>query len=482
MSKAISPELPIAQKDGGFHVETAGTDIIAPDKRYGLPRELFFVWFAAVLTYTGVVTGQLLTALGLNVWESLLVAVICSLSFAVLGYASSTGPRGGTVTLTISKAAFGVNGSKVPAFFSWITAVGWEAVTMVLTVLAFLSLAQYVGLPSSGAGPTVIALIITLVLTYTVPILGHATLLKMQRILAFVLAICAVLVVIAILPHVNWGFSTPAADMAAKGPFPTFLLAASIGLASTFYGWVNFSADYSRYLPAKTPTRKIVGVTFAGGGIASFVMMGAGILLGTFVNSAAFSSNPVMAIAKAVPSWAAIPFLIAVIVGDITANYLNAYSSGMSFLSMGIHLKRYWAVALDGLICTALGVYALFVSTGFVSNFQNFLDLMVIFIAPWAVIYLIHHRLIRGQYSASGLAESHPGSDYWYTGGVNWRAMTAYIIGVICTALTANSEDFASPLSNAWFGGADLTAFAAPIITGIVYYLIAARHVRKTAA
>lgn len=475
MTQAISPKVSAGQKDGTFQLETEGTGIITADKRHGVPRELFFVWFAAVLTYTGVVTGQLFTALGLNLWESLLVALICSFSFAALGYASSRGPRGGTVTLTISKAAFGVRGNKVPAFFSWITAVGWESVTMVLTVMALLSLAQYVGLPSTGVGPTVVALIITLVLTYTIPIFGHATLVNMQRILAFILGICVVILIVSILPQVHWGFSTPVKDMAAHGPFPTFLLAASIGLASTFYGWVNFAADYSRYLPAKTPTRKIVGVTFAGGGIASFVMMGAGILLGSFVNGTAFANNPVMAIAKAVPSWSAVPFLIAVIVGDITANYLNAYSSGMSFLSMGIRIKRYWAVAVDGVICTVLAIYALFISTSFVDNFQNFLDLMIIFIGPWAVIYLVHHTLVKGKYSSAGLTENTPGSAYWYAGGVNWRAMISYIVGIVATALTANSMVFVSPLSNAWFGGADLTAFAAPIVTGIVYYLVAPR-------
>ncbi|MCF8567274.1 cytosine permease [Alicyclobacillus tolerans] len=476
MSETLSAASTNTTKTGAFQLETEGTGVIAESKRHGVPKELFFVWFAAVLTFTGVVTGQLFTALGLNVWESLLVALICSLSFAVLGFASATGPKAGTVTLTISRSAFGPHGNKVPAFFSWLTAVGWESVTMVLTVWAFLSLAQYVGIPSTGVGPTVIALIITLILTYTVPILGHSTLLTMQRVLAFVLAICAVIVVFAILPHVHWGFSTPVKDMAAAGSFPTFILALSIGLASTFYGWVNFAADYSRYLPVNTPTRRIVGVTFAGGGIANFVMMGVGILLGTFVSASAFSSNPVMAIAKAVPSWAAVPFLLAVIVGDITANYLNAYSSGMSFLSMGIRLRRYWAVVVDGIICTALAVYALFFSPDFVTYFQNFLDLMITVIGPWASIFLVHHLLVKGKYDAEGLSHQGPQFAYWYSGGVNWRAMISFIIGVVATFYTANGALWASPLSKAWFGGADLTAFAAPIVTGIVYYLLSARR------
>lgn len=472
MSKPVSAQASLEQRDNAFQIETEGTGVIAENRRHGVPRELFFVWFAAVLTYTGVVTGQLFTTMGLSVWESLLVAVLCSLSFAVLGYASSTGPRGGTVTLTISKAAFGVRGARVPAFFSWITAVGWESVTMVLTVLALLSLAQFAGLPSSGAGPIAVAIIITLLLTYTVPILGHATLITIQRWLAFLLGICVLLVVVAILPHVHWSFAPPVKDMWAHGPVWTTLFALSIGLATTFYGWANFSADYSRYLPTATPTKKIVGVTFVSGGIASFVMMGAGILLGTFVNADAFSANPVLAIAKAVPTWAAVPFLIAVVIGDITANYLNAYSSGMSFLSMGIRIKRHWAVIIDGAICTVLAIY--FIATGFVSNFQNFLDLMIIVIGPWAAIYLVHHRLVGARYDTAGLEDNTSASSYWYTNGINWRAMIAWIVGVAVTALTANAVLWVSPVTSL-FGGADMTAYAAPIVTGILYYLMADR-------
>ncbi len=238
MGNASSDQVQTVQKDGAFQLETEGTGIISANNRHGMPRELFFVWFAAVLTYTGVVTGQLFTSLGLNVWESLLVSLICSLSFAVLGYASSTGSRAGTVTLTISKAAFGVRGNKVPAFFSWITAVGWEAVTMVLTVMALLSLAQYAGLPSSGVGPTIIALIITLVLTYTVPIFGHGTVVRMQRILAYVLGICVVILIFAILPHVNWAFSTPVKDMAAHGTVPD-VSAGCLDWSSLYILWLG---------------------------------------------------------------------------------------------------------------------------------------------------------------------------------------------------------------------------------------------------
>lgn len=457
--------------DSAFHIETEGIGIIPKSKRHGRPRELFFVWFAAVLTYTGVVIGQLFTGLGLNVWESFLASFICALSFLGLGYIAASGPKAGTVTLTISRAAFGVHANKVLALFSWLSAVGWEAVTMVLTVEALLSLAQFVGLPSSGVGPTVVALIITLILTYTVPILGHATVLTVQRILSFVLAICAIIVVVAILPHVNWAFAPSVKDMAASGAFPTFLMATSIGLASTIYGWVNFAADYSRYLPEETSSGRVVWSTLLGGGIASFVIMGVGILLGTFVNPKAFEANPVNAIAHAIPVWAAVPFLLVVVIGDICANYMNAYSSGMSFLSMGIKLSRAWAVTIDGAVCTLIGLYALFVSNNFVSFFQNFLSLNITVMAPWATIYVMNFLMLRGKYQSDDLLRSDRQSIYFYSGGMEWKAAVSFVIGAVATFYTINGADWVSPLTK-WFGGADLSAFAAPIVTGIVYGLL----------
>ncbi|MCY0880837.1 MAG: cytosine permease, partial [Firmicutes bacterium] len=312
-----STSIPEESVDRAFHMEAEGTDIISASQRHGRPKELFAVWLAAVLTSSGVVIGELFTSLGLGIGESFAVALLCSLSFVILGWASASGPKAGTVTLTISRAAFGVRGNVVPAFFSWLSAVGWESVTMVLTVYALLSLAQLIGWASSGVLPTLIALTIAILFTYIVPTLGHATVVSMQKIFAYALAVAALLVIIAIFPHVNWHFSPPAKDMAADGRIPTMILAASIGLISSVWGWTNYAADYSRYLPASTKSRTIIGYTALGAGIASFIVMGLGILLGTFISPSAFNANSIQAIAHAVPQWwAVVPFLIIVIMGN----------------------------------------------------------------------------------------------------------------------------------------------------------------------
>ncbi len=475
----MKAEVDLEQSNEVFQLETEGIGIIRPNYRRGKPRELFFVWFAAVLTFTGVVIGQLFTALGLNIVESLAVAVLCSFSFAILGWVSASGPRGGTVTLTISRASFGVRGNVVPAFFSWLSAVGWEAVTMVLTVFALLSLSQIAGGPSHGTAITLVALVVAILLTYIVPLFGHATVVFIQRYLAYALAASGALLLIAVMSHVNWAFSPSSKSLAAQGVIPTFLLALSIGLISTVWGWTNFAADYSRYLPAETSSKTIVGYTFLGGGIASFVVMAFGILLGTFINPHAYAANPVLAIAHAVPVWGVVPFLAVVILGDVTANYLNSYSSGMSFLSMGIPIRRWSAVLIDAAICTLIALYALFLAPGFVNFFENFLSLNILVIGPWTAIYLVYHWRAKGRYDTQSLVLMAPESAYWYQRGVNWAALIAFFVGAFVTFWTVNSALWISPLSTHWFGGADLSAYVAPVFTGLLYFALS--KVGKTA-
>ncbi len=467
------------QNDRAFKIETEGIGIISVQKRHGTPKELFFVWFAAVLTFTGVIIGQLFTALGLNIWESFLAAFLCSLSFVILGWVSASGPKSGTVTLTTSRAAFGVKGNMIPSLFSWLSAVGWEAVTMVLTVYALLSLSQIMGGPGSGIVPTLVSLVVAMALTYIVPLFGHATVVSIQRFLAFALAISGILLVIGVVPLVHWGFSPPLKSMAAHGAIPTFLLALSIGLISTVWGWTNFAADYSRYLPKETSFSSIVWFTFLGGGVASFVVMGLGILLGTFINAHAYAANPVLAIAHSVPSWAVVPFLIVVILGDVTANYLNSYSSGMSLLSMGIRMKRYSAVIVDAVICTVIALYALFLAPGFVNFFENFLSLNILVIGPWTAIYLVDFWKSQGEYDSPSLVNLSEDGLYWYRKGVNGRAVLALFMGAFVTFWTVNSALWVSPLSTQWFGGADLSAYVGPVFTAILYLLLVRKEDRE---
>lgn len=455
--------------DVAFHVEKHGIDLIDGKARHGKPKELFWVWLAGQLTFSGFIIGQLFTQMGLSLWESLGVSVLCAVSFVLLGLASLPGPKAGTGTLAITRSVFGVKGNVVPSFLSWLNMVGWEAVTTVLTVYAFLSVFGFLGLPSSGTGPLVVALILSVVLTFSVPILGHATVVVMQRILAYAVGVLSIVLFFVIAPKVHWNYAPPASSMWTASVTTTMIFALSIGLMSTVFSWTNYASDYTRYMPENTEGKQIVKYTWLGAGIAAFVVLALGVLLGTMTDPKMYAQNPVGAIMAVLPNWYVLPFLAVTILGQITANYLNAYSSAMSFLSIGFRIKRYQSAILDATVSILVALYALFFAPQFLTFFINFLSLSVLVIGPWTAMFIVNHWMSGGKYDSKSLVLFSPASTYWFQNGWNWAAMAIFLGSAFIALWTVNSTLWVSPLSKSLLGGMDLSSYTGPLVAGLLY-------------
>jgi purine-cytosine permease-like protein len=458
-----------------LQIEEHCINIIPTQERYGTPKSLFWIWLISQLTISAVIMGQLFTVLGLSVAESLVISAFLALTFVLIGICGIPGAKTGTTAMVISRASFGVRGNFLSAILSWLILIGWESVAVVLTVDSILTLAGKFGMPSTGTGTTLVVLVIALILTFTVPILGYAALVVFQRYLAYIVGILTIVMAIVILPHVNWGFAPSVSQMAAKGLIPTLFLAASIGLAATSLGWSNYAADYTRYFPKNTSTKAIVWYTALGGGIATFVFLSVGVLLGSFVNPTAFSNNPMAAMAGVLPGWFVVPFMISIILGQVANNYMNSYSSALTFVSMGIHMKRHYSVIVNALICIVIVSYALFMNQGFVSFFEQFLSLSIIWIGPWTAIFIVNHWVNRGEYRSEDLLSFKPTGVYWFTSGVHWQGMIALVLGGFAAFMCINSSLWVSPLSTYVLLGADISAFVGPLVAGLVYAACAKR-------
>ena len=107
-------------------VEQRGIDLVPVSERHGRPRDLFFMWLGTNTNVFYIINGAIVVSLGLNFLQSLLVILVGNLAFFLLGLTSLQGPRTGTATFAINRAAFGPNGGRVLAFFNWLTLVGFE--------------------------------------------------------------------------------------------------------------------------------------------------------------------------------------------------------------------------------------------------------------------------------------------------------------------------------------------------------------------
>lgn len=74
------------QADRVWAIERHGIEPIEDQERHGKAFELFWVWFAANIGILGIVYGGILAAAGMNLWQSMLVALLASaLSFTLVG-------------------------------------------------------------------------------------------------------------------------------------------------------------------------------------------------------------------------------------------------------------------------------------------------------------------------------------------------------------------------------------------------------------
>ena len=143
----------------------------------------------------------------------LAVVLLGNLLWLIVGYGGIPGARTGTATMVISRAAFGRQGNVIPSLLSWLTVVGWEAVNLVLGSFALFSLMELLGFPLDTAGKAIALLVVT-VLTFGVAILGHATIVSLQRVFTWALA----LVMLGLIPQVWVAPPLPvAADAATRG-------------------------------------------------------------------------------------------------------------------------------------------------------------------------------------------------------------------------------------------------------------------------
>jgi nucleobase:cation symporter-1, NCS1 family len=453
----------LQSNNDAFKVEQNGINLITKAERKGNARELFWVWAGANLISTYIIVGFLLTTLNLTLAQMFLVTLLGNLLFVIVGYGGVPGARVGTATLVISRAAFGKGGNVIPSLLSWITVVGWEAVNLVIGAFALYSLCDILGLQLAFTGKMV-ALIILATFTFCVAVLGHATIVYLQKIFTWGLA----LVILGLIPQV---WSAPALAIPADAPLGATLAQLCIAftiVAALPISYTNYPADYTRYLPEKTSATSITWWTFIGSYVPAVFITCIGFVAARATNL----TDPVGGFQPILASWYFNIFVLVVLGGTITNNFLNTYSSGMSLLAVGLKISRPSAVVIDAILATAAAAYAIFVYD-FTTTFIGFLNLMVAWLAPWAGVYIADIWLRKGNYNGADLLAPEAKTDSHYAAGVNMSGMIAWIVGVIVAILCTSADLFKSPFAEKFLGGADLSIVAGFFVSSALYVLLA---------
>jgi len=451
--------------DEVFKVESHGIDQIPLADRHGHPSELFWVWLGSNIVYTYVIFGVLLVAFGLPFWGALVAAVAGNLFYIMVGIGSTSGPPAGAPTLVVARSIFGRRGNLPPSLLQWFTGIGFEAINAVIGTLALLQLATIIGIPATPAVKA-LCLALLIVVTLAVAAWGHATLVVAQRIFSILLGAATIVVGVVVLTKAHLGIH-PALGVPTLGG--AWLLAIFV-VATGPISYMGVTADYTRYMAPEVSRRKIVLWTALGGFIPAFVLTAVGAAAATVTNM----SDPVAGLIKIIPTWLAVIYVLLIVGGTLTNNFINLYSSGLELQVLGVRVARSKTIFIDAALTSAAAAYALFVSN-FTASLLNLLSLMILWIGPWSAIYLINMLLKKNKYNIGALYQERGGS-YWYRNGWNIAGLIALAIGVMSAAMFANAPLYKGPFVHL-IGGGDASVFVGMLVGGLVYYGLAlVRH------
>jgi purine-cytosine permease-like protein len=456
-----SPEL-----DQVGQIEVRGIDYVSLKERHGHPIELFWVWMGGNINVYWIVLGAILVLLGLSFAQAVAALVVGNLAYFLVGLCSLQGPRTGTSTMATGRAAFGLNGGRIPSFFLWLTAVGFETVAMSLIVLAGLALLDHYGIHSSTFVKALVIIGAT-ALEFVLPLFGHATLILAQRVLSYTLIPIAVAMAIYIAPKVHLG------AISGKGSWAIFSLAVALVAVSGGFSWAPYGSDYSRYFPPDASQPRIFWSASLGGLIPSLLL---GILGAAVASVESSASDPISGLPSVFAAWVFVPYLLIAILGLLIANTINLYTSGLSLQAIGVPVKRWQAVIIDSVVVLVLTFIVIF-SGSFNKFLTELVSLIVVWSAPWVAIYVVDWALRRGRYDPVALHEKGRGA-YWRQNGFGIPALIALALGMGAAVLWIDSPAFIGPISSR-LGGSDLSIVLGMVVAGVTYWALAGKQIRK---
>jgi NCS1 family nucleobase:cation symporter-1 len=456
--------------DKPWSIEQHAIEPIPNTDRHGSPGELFRLWVGANVNYVVLITGSLAIVQGLSLQESISAIVIGNLlGCAMVGFASIMGPRTGSAGIVTTRTSFGQLGAFLPILISTLAAIGWFSINSVIATDSLIHLFGMIGLPPS-AWVSALALLLVLVAEILIAIYGHATIIAAEKYGAIVLVLLFLVFACLVFPRIDFA-SLVAAHHPAK--FATWLLVTGL-IFSYPLSWTNFASDYSRYLPESTSWQSIALAAGAG----QFVSLVFCEIIGVFFAMALGGAltDPVADLPKILPSWYLPPFLLAIIVGSVAANVPNGYTAGLGLLALRLPIGRVASMLLIAVLTLAFRVFTLYYGHA-IDLYEQWLGYILIWTGPWISIVVLDYFMRSGRYSHRDLMTWGSGR-YWYSGGVLWAGIIAFVLGLGASLLFSNSDMFASPLMTQVLGGTDLSFEAGMLVSGALYYVLGRRFTR----
>lgn len=463
MAEAVDAVADIDPADPGERIEARieahSIDYIPKAERHGKAWHQGTFWFASNVQLATLAIGLIGISLGLNLFWSIIgygVGLLTGTLF--MATHSIQGPRTGVPQMIQSRPQFGFLGALWPQAIVIFLYVGFNVFN---TILAGQALAALTPLSTN------VAIVLSALIALGLAAGGYRWLHVAQRWGTWAFLACfGVFTVGAIVT-----LDVPAAQTGTGNFHLAPFLVVVFAAASYVISEAPYVSDYSRYLRPSTSSRQCFWWTYGGATLGSFWMIG----LGAFLLAVFPNASPTDVITKGgnaiFDGFGEISLTLAFLM-LLPTIAVNMYGGSLTALTIWDSIKplnptvaaRVAGLTVIGVVATVL---ALLLPSDFLTNYNNFLALLLYFLIPWSAINLMDFYVIRrGDYVISEIFKRDGIYGLW-----QWRGLLSYTVGFAVMIPFFSISLFTGPVAKQ-IDGVDLSIFVGLFVSAGLYYLL----------
>jgi NCS1 family nucleobase:cation symporter-1 len=442
-------------------VEIRSIDYVPLSERHGKLWHLGPLWFMGNAQIATLAVGVVGVEAGGNLFWSLAAIVSGVLTGTFfMAFHSAQGPQLGLPQMIQSRPQFGYVGALLVWLFAYLQYAGFNVFN---TILAGQSASTTIHTGEK------LGIVVAMLLAVAVALIGYDFIHRVEQGLTYTFLVVFGVFTIGAIATLNLPGGALDPGNFELAPFLT-----QFGVTAGYQiSWAIYVSDYSRYLPPDVTVRRTFLWTYWGSGLGAAWLMGLGALLASAAGDAFDTVRSIDAAANGVFDGLGTIVLLFAALGLISVTALNLYGGSLTLISGVDSLRRVRPtlgvrVATIGFTALLSLVVALISSESFLTNFENFLLLILYLFVPWTAVNLIDYYVVRrGHYAVEEIFKPRGIYGRW-----GWRGIAAYAIGFAAMVPFFSTPSFTGPVAKA-MDGADLSLFVGLPLAGGLYWLFA---------
>jgi NCS1 family nucleobase:cation symporter-1 len=456
----MSTDAPPSKSSRIGGVEVRSIDYVPLSERHGKVWSQGPLWFMSNAQIATLAVGTFSITGGGNLVWSLIAIIAGALSGTFfMAFHSAQGPQLGLPQMIQSRPQFGYVGALLVWLFAYLQYAGFNIFN---TILAGDSLHATV------RGPSKLWIVLATALAAVVALVGYDLIHRVERWLT-----AGFLVIFGILTVAVFLLPFPAGSFDAGGFKATPFLIQFGAVAGYQISWAIYVSDYSRYLPPTVGIRRTFLWTYGGSALGGIWLMCLGAALAAWAGDHFDTITSLKQAGDRVFGGFGDVVLVYAMLGLVSVTALNMYGGSLTLISAADSIRKVRPTSTTRIVTIGVTaalslVPALLIGPDFLTNFEDFLLLVLYLFIPWTAVNLVDYYIVRrGHYAVAEIFNPNGMYGRW-----GWRGIVSYLVGFAAMLPFLSTSKYTGFVASA-LNGADISFFIGLPVAGVLYWFLA---------